>query len=186
MSDGIRDAEGRRPEWLDGNLEQFTVPPEHRYTAPNPQAEKAEAELAAAQARIAELEGAIEVDRTRICDAVQGVLKAMRSRFWLTEGRGSYEWNDDTFRTEFQAAYEALCDAIRPLQTIASDLSNCPNTRQRVIDARTAGELRAENARLRAALETVDRLAGELDCTDAEGRCIACEIINAIAAAKGE
>ena len=65
--------------------------------------------------RIAELETTIEADRTRIIDAVNGLDLVLNSRFWLTEGRGPYEWNDDRYREEFGDAARAVLKALERL-----------------------------------------------------------------------
>ena len=106
------------------------------------------------EAKIAALEGAIERDRTIVADGVTALKKELDSRHWLTEGRGSYEWNDDKFREEFHAAGVALLSAMQPLVTLAADLSNSPRTTEAVMEARKSlDRIRAEAGRERAVRE---------------------------------
>lgn len=93
-------------------------------------------QLAAANQRIAGLQAVIEADRTRIIDGVNALEKALNGRFWLTEGRGSYEWNDDRYRQEFGDAARAVLKAVEPLRKIGADLTNCPPTTDEVLKAR--------------------------------------------------
>lgn len=102
--------------------------------------------------RIAELEAAIEADRTRIIDAVNGLDCALNSRFWLTEGRGSYEWNDDRYREEFGDAARAVLKALEPLRKIGADLTNCPQTTAEVIKARADKDKRIAEMEARLAM----------------------------------
>lgn len=92
--------------------------------------------LAAAEARIAALEATIEADRTRIIDGVNAVEKVVNEKFWLTQGRGSYEWNDDRYRKEFGEAVRSMLKAVEPLRKIGADLTNCPQTTAEVVKAR--------------------------------------------------
>jgi hypothetical protein len=94
------------------------------------------AELDALRKRVKELEAVLEHDRTAICDGVNKLKSEIRSRSWLTGGRGSYAWDDDRYRQEFLAAGEAILRALAPLEKIAYELSNCPKTQAEVIAAR--------------------------------------------------
>lgn len=123
-----------------------------------------------ARGRIAALEAVIEADRTRIIDGVNAVKAALNSRFWLTEGRGHYEWDDDRYREEFRDAANAVLEAFRLLETIGADLSNCPQTTKDVIKARQDKEARI------AALES--------DLAAARGREAA--LVAALAALKAD
>lgn len=124
--------------------------------------------LAEAQERIRALEAVIEADRTRIIDGVNTLEKVLRGRFWLTEGRGSYEWNDDRYRKEFGDAARAVLKAVEPLRKIGADLTNCPPTTDEVIAAR-----RNKDARIEELERVLQRLAQMPDCgcNPCRGQC---------------
>jgi hypothetical protein len=60
----------------------------------------------------------------------------MDSRFWLTEGRGSYAWDDDRYREEFKDAAVELLAAIDPLRKMAANLTSGLHTTAEVVQAR--------------------------------------------------
>ena len=51
-------------------------------------------------ARIDELESALDRDRTGLAQALAKVHARVKSGWWITEGRGAYAWNDDQYREE--------------------------------------------------------------------------------------
>ena len=89
----------------------------------------------------------LESDRTAVADGVTAANKAIDSRHWLTEGRGSYEWNDDLWHDEFRAAALEIKAALEPLAKIAADWKGCPQTGAEVAKARI--NLTAEVERLK-------------------------------------
>lgn len=105
-------------------------------------------------ADVERLEAVIEADRSKMADIVTAVKQALDSRFWLTEGRGSYEWDDDRYRTEFRDAAIALLAALKPLEALAADLTNSPSTSKAVLQARMDKDKRI--AELEAALEQIE------------------------------
>lgn len=86
--------------------------------------------------RIEELEAIIERERTMLADGVTAIKKAIAARSWLTEGRGSYEWDDDRWHDEFRQAGDEILTALEPLAQRAADLSNSPKTQEKVDAAR--------------------------------------------------
>lgn len=76
--------------------------------------------------RVVELTMILERDRTRVAVGVNGIRKATSRRHWLTEGRGSYAWDDDRWKGEFAEALVEIENALLPLAGIASDWTNCP------------------------------------------------------------
>jgi hypothetical protein len=93
--------------------------------------------------RIAELEAErdaakeqLEWDRTQCADFLTKLTKCMDSRFWLTEGRGSYAWDDDRYREEFKDAAVELLAAIEPLRNMAANLTSGLQTTAEVVQAR--------------------------------------------------
>jgi phosphate-selective porin len=114
----------------------------------------------AAEAAVAALEAAIELDRTKIIDGVNGISDALRRRQWLLTSRGSYEWDDNRFLAEFRDAINEIDKAVEPLRAIGIDKTNCPQTTAEVVKARTevsAAVERAEKAvEILAWIENVD------------------------------
>jgi hypothetical protein len=107
-------------------------------------------ELATLREQLATAKAIIESDRSAIADGVTKLRQELDSRFWLTEGRGSYGWDDDRYREEFLVAGQALLKAMEPLKKIAADLKNSPKTTIEVIEARR--NLRIERDQARAEL----------------------------------
>jgi len=64
------------------------------------------AELLDATARAEAAEQQLEFDRTTCHNFINALDAALDGRFWLTEGRGSYSWDDDRYRAEFHDAAE--------------------------------------------------------------------------------
>ncbi len=85
---------------------------------------------------IERLKAVNERDRSRVADADTAIMNAIRRREWLRLGRGSYEYDDDRWRDEFSKAIDEVIAATRPLQRIASDLSDCPTDSKKVAEAR--------------------------------------------------
>jgi chromosome segregation ATPase len=118
-----------------------------------------------AQQKIAALGRQIEFDRTCVADRVTAIKKAVSSREWLTEGRGSYEWDDDKWHEEFAAAAKEILEALAPLERIAADWSNCPRDTESVARARV--DLEAEDRRLRAHnQQLMENLSWAMDLLD--------------------
>ena len=102
------------------------------------------------QARIAELEQALaksqelvtaigeqlEADRTEVAMCMTTANRAIDQRHWLTEGRGSYEWDDDNWHKEFYAAAVEIKEALSPLTKIAANWKGCPQTSEQIAQAR--------------------------------------------------
>lgn len=82
------------------------------------------------------LEAVIERDRTEVARGVHGIKAALHNYAWLTEGRGSYEWDDDRWRDEFGRAVDLVLERLAPLERIAGDLSDSPKTQGEVEAAR--------------------------------------------------
>lgn len=103
-----------------------------------------------------ELEAAeeqIEYDRTVCADFITALDKALDGRFWLTEGRGSFAWDDARYRTEFHDAAKEVLSVILPMRKMAWSLKCTPTTTEAVHKARTdlKADLAAATARADAA-----------------------------------
>lgn len=72
------------------------------------------------------LKQVIEGDRSIVAEIMQNVRKAIASRDWLMEGRGSYVFDDDTYRREFSCAIMEVEDSLNPLRKLSRDWSDCP------------------------------------------------------------
>lgn len=112
-----------------------------------------EARAEAAEAEVAALGRQLESDRTKVAECITKAKREIDSRHWITEGRGSYEWDDDRYREEFYAAAVSIRSALEPLDKIAADWSQCPKSAKAVAEARI--DLEAEVARLLAALAEI-------------------------------
>lgn len=106
-------------------------------------AESAEKELAAAKEQL-------EFDRTTCHNFLKALDKALDGRFWLTEGRGSYSWDDDRYRSEFHDATVALRAILDPMRKMAQNLSSRLPTTEDVVNARIDLKAKADAALLRA------------------------------------
>ena len=80
----------------------------------------------------------LERERTAVADGINAIEATLRGKWWMTEGRGSYEYNDDRWRDEFRDAIHAIKASLEPLKRIAGDWSDCPKTWEEVLAARTA------------------------------------------------
>lgn len=88
------------------------------------------------KARITELESILERDRTQVAVGLMAIKKAVSRRYWLTEGRGSYAWDDERWKGEFAEALSEIDAVLPPLAKIASDWSNCPTDPATIAKAR--------------------------------------------------
>lgn len=113
----------------------------------------------------------LEFDRTAVADAITKARKALNSRYWLTEGRGSYEWDDDRYRDEFGAAWHEIKAAVESLSHVAANWAGCPKKAEDVAAARR--DLKAELDRLRDVVKyAAEQVMG--DSADHYRGCQAC------------
>ena len=54
----------------------------------------------AQEARLARLEAALDRDKTGLAAALAEIVKEARAARWITDGRGSYAWDDHRYRQE--------------------------------------------------------------------------------------
>lgn len=108
--------------------------------------------IEAAESREAKLKLVIERDRSLVCDGVNVLKSILRSREWLGEGRGCYEWDDDRWHDEFKATATEIRTAIEGMEKIAADLSNSPTNWDDVQKARAEREAKLREC-LRVAIE---------------------------------
>lgn len=88
------------------------------------------------RAEIAALRRMLERDRSAVALGINALNAALDSRRWLSEGRGSYAWNDDRYQSEFGEAINEIDAALRPLRAIAADWSGCPTDPAEIAAAR--------------------------------------------------
>jgi hypothetical protein len=120
-------------------------------------------QLTAANARVAELEDALNRDRTGLASALGKIVDEVKGRGWIADGRGSYEWDDDRYRNEagegFAAVKKIAVDALARSGTIANEvLMGRTPIAQKLRDERDAATQRADaaEARLGQALAAKD------------------------------
>ena len=93
----------------------------------------------------------------------------MDGRFWLTEGRGSYAWDDDRYREEFREAACEILAALRPMREMAANLSSRLKTTDEIVQARidTKKRISQLEAELAAAKNETDQVTALYDeCHD--------------------
>lgn len=101
-----------------------------------PEVEEMEVTITELRAEVEAAKEQLEFDRTTCAGFVTALDKALDSRFWLTEGRGSYQWDDDRYREEFRDAAVALKAVIEPMRKMACNLSSGLQTTEQVVKAR--------------------------------------------------
>ncbi len=61
---------------------------------------------------------AFKQESDALFDVINGVKQELKSRDWIFEGRGPYQWDDDRYREEAGLAFAAMKDivekAVRP------------------------------------------------------------------------
>jgi len=99
----------------------------------------------------------LEHDRAVVAEGISAVRRALSDHHWLTEGRGSYEYDDDRWKDEFGQAIDKIHQALRPLAKVAGNWDGCPQTWQEILEARKneRDELAAQVAALAGVLENV-------------------------------
>src|SRR5260221_8449087 len=68
------------------------------------------------------LQAIIERDRTEVARCALALERAVVSRAWMKDSRGSYLWDDDHFQSEFGQALDEIDAAIEPLKRIGRNL----------------------------------------------------------------
>lgn len=81
-------------------------------------------QLAREHAENTRLRTVIEADRTLFFCAVKHCKQAMVGFEWLGEGRGSYEWDDDKYQTEFSTAYNHIIGALNDVANAAGNMAD--------------------------------------------------------------
>lgn len=81
---------------------------------------------------------AIDRDRYVVAVGIQEIQRAARSRSWLAEGRGPYEYDDETYQKEFGVALDEISKTLDLLRIVASDKSDCTKDEAKVSAARAA------------------------------------------------
>lgn len=63
-----------------------------------------------------QLRRALEQDAMDLWKITNAIKDEIKSRQWITEGRGPYEWDDDRYREEAGLAFDAILDLIQKVQ----------------------------------------------------------------------
>jgi hypothetical protein len=74
----------------------------------------------AQQQEIERLRGVLEADATDLWRITNAIKDEIRARDWVTESRGSYEWDDERYQQETHEAFNAIRKMIEPVQRAAS------------------------------------------------------------------
>ena len=82
------------------------------------------------------LKRVIERDRTEVARILGLIRLAIEARRWLTDGRGSFEYDDGTYQHEIRQALDEIGKATKRLATLAGDLSDSPTDRAEIDRAR--------------------------------------------------
>lgn len=72
------------------------------------EAEAKDAKIAVLLSEVERLRAALNSDRTGLAAGLVAVLDRCKGGWWITEGRGSYEWDDERYRDETRIAFEAV------------------------------------------------------------------------------
>lgn len=83
-----------------------------------------------------------EQSRSALAPVVRELKMIITRRDWMAEGRGPYEWDDPAYQKEFGVAMQEWQDAIKPLQSVASNWSYCPTDPDEIAAARELFEER--------------------------------------------
>lgn len=84
------------------------------------------------------LKGVIEHDRSKVADILAEANAVLKGYWWLAEGRGSYEFDDDRWKDEFAACMSKLVAVFDPMRVIAGDLSDSPVKWADIVAARAS------------------------------------------------
>uniref|UniRef100_A0A6M3JIT4 Uncharacterized protein n=1 Tax=viral metagenome TaxID=1070528 RepID=A0A6M3JIT4_9ZZZZ len=66
--------------------------------------------------RIVELEKALQDDASDLWTVTNAIKAEIDARFWVTEGRGFYAWDDSRYREETRLAFDAVLKLIERVQ----------------------------------------------------------------------
>jgi cell division septum initiation protein DivIVA len=98
--------------------------------------------LSAAEAEVERLKGLLHRDQTGLAAALVAAKTRARAGRWISEGRGSYEWDDDGYRKETGALVDDIVTLCEDALHASGNLAN-----EAFHPARKAAEM--ENERLR-------------------------------------
>lgn len=62
------------------------------------------------EVEIKRLRALLHRDRTGLAAALEKVVSAAKRRLWIVEGRGSYEWDDERYRSETGLALKEIIE----------------------------------------------------------------------------
>lgn len=82
------------------------------------------------------LEHIIDRDRYIVAHGLQAIKKVLSGYDWLSEGRGSYEFDDERYQKEFGDALDAIRGSLKTLECLAFDKAHCTTDPNKVHAAR--------------------------------------------------
>jgi hypothetical protein len=86
--------------------------------------ERTRAELAEREARVAELTAALDRDQTGLANALAAIKQRVGAGWWITEGRGSYAWDDDRYRRETAIVLGDVAELASKALHASGDIAN--------------------------------------------------------------
>jgi len=101
--------------------------------------DEAQAEVARLSERVTMLEAALDRDKTGLAKGLSKVLELVAGYWWITEGRGSYSWDDDRYRDETGNALSDIRDAATQALRDSGTLANnalCVHAERKLDDAK--------------------------------------------------
>jgi hypothetical protein len=81
----------------------------------------------------------IERDRSRVADALGKIRSTIGARAWMACSRGSYQYDDARYQTEFAGALDEIAAACEGLKKVAGDLTDSPKGWADIQEARANG-----------------------------------------------
>jgi hypothetical protein len=118
------------------------------------------------------LSAIIERDRADVAEALTAVRNVLGGYDWLAHSRGPYAYDDDRWKEEFGRAWDAVHEALKPLDRIAGDLTDCPKT---TAEARIARQIPREPAPQQA-FTALATQGPEVRMIEAPAKCSGCHV----------
>jgi hypothetical protein len=88
------------------------------------QRDAVKAELAERDARVTELTAALDRDQTGLANALGAIKQRVGAGWWITEGRGSYAWDDDRYRRETAIVLGDVAELASKALHASGDIAN--------------------------------------------------------------
>lgn len=116
-------------------------------------------------AEVKRLQLVLDRDGTGLAQGLAAIVKRVRSGWWITEGRGSYEWDDDRYRDETRIVLEEVQELA---QTALRE-----SGKRAAANAASIADVIRERDQLRGAVATAGARERELCAKD---ECLYCRL----------